>query len=97
MRRIGIIAAVATGLLALGCQKAGDSGVAERLDSIDKRLASIEGKLESGGARPGAARPKRPQRPRPNPKDVYAVPVEGAAFKGAKHAKITVVEAFEFA
>jgi len=73
-----ITAVSAMSLLALGCQKAGDSGVAEKLDSIDKRLASIEAKLEKGGA-PSAGRPKRPRRPRPNPKDVYAVPIEGAA------------------
>ena len=98
MRRFGITVAVAAGLLALGCQKGGDTGVAERLDSIDKRLASIEEKIAKGGGGPrGAQRPQRPKRPRPNPADVYAVPIEGAAFKGAKHAKITVVEAFEFA
>jgi hypothetical protein len=88
---------VAAGLLALGCQKGGDTGVAERLDSIDKRLASIEEKLAKGAGPRGAQRPQRPQRPRPNPNDVYAVPIEGAAWKGAKDAKITVVEAFEFA
>jgi hypothetical protein len=38
-----------------------------------------------------------PQRPRPNPADTYAVPIAGAPAKGAEHAKITIVEAFEFA
>ena len=95
MRRIGIIAISALSLLALGCQQQANQGLGERLDSIDKRLSSIEEKLEKGvPSRRGA---QKPSRPRPNPKDVYAVPIEGAAFKGAKNAKITVVEAFEFA
>ena len=50
--------------------------------------------VKKGG---GAKGPQRPQRPRPNPKDVYAVNIDGAPFKGAKDAKVTVVKAFEFA
>jgi len=86
----------ALSLLALGCQQQSSQGLAERLESIDKRLSSIEEKLDKGiPSRRGAQ--QRPSRPTPNPNDVYAVPIEGAAFKGAKNAKITVVEAFEFA
>ena len=95
MRRFGIIA-VGASLLALGCQQANNQDLTERLDAIDKKLSSIEEKIGKGGV-PGKRGAQRPQRPRPNPKDVYAVPIEGAAYKGAKHAKITVVEAFEFA
>lgn len=95
MKRLGIIAVSALSLLALGCQQANNQDLTERLDAIDKKLSSIEEKI--GKAGPPQRGAKRPQRPRPNPKDVYAVPIEGSAFKGAKHAKITVVEAFEFA
>lgn len=98
MRRLGIITVATVSLLALGCQKTGSAGLEEKLDSIDKRLASIEAKLEKGvPAAAGQRGAQRPSRPRPNPQDVYAVPIEGAAYKGAKNAKITVVEAFEFA
>ncbi len=98
MRRYGIITAAAVSLLALGCQKTGSAGLEEKLESIDKRLSGIEAKLEKGvPAAAGKRGAKRPSRPRPNPKDVYSVPIEGAAYVGAKHAKITVVEAFEFA
>jgi len=97
MRRLGIITTAAVSLLAIGCQQSNSSGLAEKLDSIDKRLAAIEAKLEKGVPAGRGQGKQRPKRPRPNPKDVYAVPVEGAAFTGAKNAKITVVEAFEFA
>ena len=75
-----------------------DSSLGKKLDGIDKRLASIEAKLEKGvPTRAGAARGQRPQPARPDPNKVYSVPIAGSPFKGAEHAKITVVEAFEFA
>ena len=41
---------------------------------------------------------KRPQRPnRPDPKTVYSVPVDGDAYDGPKLAKVTIVEASDFA
>lgn len=79
----------------LGCQAA-DSSVSEKLDQIDQRLSSIEKRIAEGAA----ARPQMPQRPRagePDPSKVYAVPIAGAAFRGPEHAKVTIVEAFEFA
>jgi len=98
MKRIGIVAAslAAAGLMA--CQPANDS-VNQKLDKIAERLDSIQEELKRA-PRAGAARGAkgaRPQRARPNPKDVYSVPVEGAAYLGNKNAKVTVVEAFEFA
>ncbi|HUH04379.1 MAG TPA: hypothetical protein VML75_20430 [Kofleriaceae bacterium] len=91
-------------LSALGCQK-DDKSVEKALASIDKRLTAIEGKLASGvPARAGAAAPGAPQRGapppqpgQPDPATVYAVPVGNSPYTGAKHAKITIVEAFEFA
>lgn len=49
---------------------------------------------ERGAAQP---RPRPPARPRPNPNSVYSVDIDGAPFKGVKNAKVTIVEAFEFA
>ncbi|MBT8494527.1 MAG: DsbA family protein [Deltaproteobacteria bacterium] len=102
MRRITTL--LACGVLAVGlagCQKDGGAGLAEKLDQIDKRLASIEKNLASGG---GAARPgprgknqRRPQRPRPDAKTTYSVPVEGSPSTGAATAKVTIVKGFEFA
>ncbi|MCG8417318.1 MAG: hypothetical protein MJE77_05170 [Proteobacteria bacterium] len=77
-----------------GCTK-DSSSVTDKLDDIEKRLASIEGKLDKlpAGARPPQRR--RPQQPDPN--KVYSVPIAGAPFKGPEAAKVTMVEAFEFA
>ena len=100
MRRITIL--IAAGAMALGlaaCQKDTGSGLAEKLDQIDKRLASIETKLEKG-AGPGAARGgkgKPPSRPRPDAKTTYSVPVEGNPYSGPADAKVTIVKGFEFA
>ena len=90
-----VLASVAL-TLAIGCQPVNSDNSAQ-LAEISKKLDSIETMLKQGA---GAARAQRPQRPRgPDPKKVYAVPVEGAATKGvaADKAKVTVVKAFEFA
>ena len=107
MKRLALLAAC--GLLPLGlagCERQDDADLGKKLDDIEKRLGGIEEQIKKGGVgrggaeRAGAARPKRdrPQRPPgPDPKLTYAVPIEGAASVGPKHAKVTVVDAFEFA
>jgi protein-disulfide isomerase len=63
-----------------------------KLESIDKRLANLE--RRPAGAQ-GAA---MPQRPRADPNTVYFLPVDdGDHVIGPRHAKVTIVEAFEFA
>ena len=101
-KRLGYL--FVTGLMAIGlvgCQKA-DDAVVKKLDEISKKLDKlddIEKKLAAGGgARPGAARPQPGQQAgSPDPGKVYSVPIAGSPFVGAKDAKITIVEAFEFA
>ncbi len=83
--------------VAMGCQK--DDAplrmeIAELQDGQAKILEAIKAMPKSA---PGAARPKRAQRARPNPTSVYSVDVSTAPFVGAKDAKVTVVKAFEFA
>jgi protein-disulfide isomerase len=98
MKRLGflLLSTMALGSL-IGCQR-DDTAVKEKLDQIDQRLAGIEQSLKSGaGAARGAAQPQRPQRPRPNPADVYAIPIGDSPIEGPPTAKITIVEAFEFA
>lgn len=94
---IRLVAVAVAVMFAAACQRTSDP-VAEKLDKIDQRLTNIEKAIEGGaaaGARPQQRR--RPQRPRPKPNEVYAVPVKGAPISGPETAKVTVVEAFEFA
>ena len=89
---------VAAGSLA-GCQRPAPSGgdnsdVITKLDDISKKLDEIEKKVEKSGA---AAKPQRPKRPRPDAKATYSVPVGDSPYVGPEHAKVTIVEAFEYA
>jgi hypothetical protein len=96
MFRVATVVATASSMLLLGCTR-DDNSIKERLDKIDNRLAGIEARLGRGGA-PGAAAQQANRAPQgPDPREVYAVDIEGAAFEGAENAKVTVVEAFEFA
>lgn len=101
MRSVAMLAGVSLLTLPMfGCQKQ-DEETAKKLEAIDKRLANIERAVKSGAAaRPGAARGRQARRqrpPGPNPNTVYSVPVGESAAIGPKHAKVTIVEAFEFA
>ncbi len=95
MKRTGLF--LLSAVAVFGCQR--DDAplrkeVAELKAGQDKILEAIKKMPKSA---PGAARPQRPQRPRPDAKSVYSVNIAGAPYKGAKDAKVTVVEAFEFA
>jgi protein-disulfide isomerase len=93
MKRL-IIAASALSLALFACQKDSSSDN-PKLDEISKKLDEISQKLDRGA--PGAARPQRPQRPRPDPNKVYSVPIAGSPYVGPEHAKVTIIKGFEFA
>jgi protein-disulfide isomerase len=96
---ITAIAAIALAAAAGACQR-DDASIKDKLDQIDKRLASIEGTIARvgiAGGRGAAGQPQQRQRPQPRPNETYSVPVDGAPIKGSKTAKVTVVKAFEFA
>jgi len=102
-RTIHYATAIAVALLGMACEQSPNNEVVNKLKDIDKRLKGIEAKLDKGvpmqpgaaGAR-GAGQPQgRP--PGPDPATVYAVPIDGSPWRGSEHAKITLVEAFDFA
>jgi len=103
-RTKGLLFLVSVAVAGLGGCQRDELGAREKIHAIEKRLDSIEQAL-SKGARPaaagrgaeGARRPRAERPPGPNPEDVYAVPVEGSPFEGPENAKVTMVEAFEFA
>ena len=96
MKQISFLLAVSAVAL-VGCQR-DDSAMQGELTEIKSDLAEIKGMLAKGGAA-GAGRPtpERPQRPQPEPNAVYSMPIDGDPYRGEKTAKVTVVEAFEFA
>ena len=96
MKRTGLF--LLSAVAVFGCQR-DDAPLRKEVADLkagqDKILEAIKNMPK--GAAAGAARPQRPQRPRPDAKSVYSVNIAGAPYKGAKDAKVTVVEAFEFA
>lgn len=75
------------------------SALEARLDKIDRSLGEI---AKAGGPAAGAGRPAAPRQPQkrpgtPDPSATYAVPTGNSPYRGAEHAKVTIVEAFEFA
>jgi protein-disulfide isomerase len=82
---------LAAGVGLFGCQPQNDE-VNKKLDAINKKLDDLSNKVAQG------ARPQMPQPPPgPDPNAVYAVSIEGSPVIGPKNAKITIIEAFEFA
>jgi hypothetical protein len=101
--------ALAVALLAMACEQSSDSEVVNQLKDMNKRLKSIEAKIDKGAVAGGPAAaggrgaPGAPGRdpggrpPGPDPAETYSVAIAGAAYKGPANAKVTIVEAFEFA
>jgi protein-disulfide isomerase len=90
------LAVVAAFLPLLACQ-ADTKNINDRMERIEKKLDAI---IAQGGARGGAAAgaaQQRPSRPEPDRSKTYAVSVENDPFVGAADAKITIVEAFDYA
>ena len=67
----------------------------KKLDDIVSRLDRIEKKLDNVGTR--ARPPPPPPGEQVDPKAVYSVPIEGSPFIGPAVAKVTIVEASDFA
>jgi protein-disulfide isomerase len=78
-----------------GCQKS-DPALAEKLDRVDSKLDTLARKVEAMG-RGGAAAQRPAPPPGPDPRTVYAVAVGNSPVKGPPTAKVTIVEAAEFA
>ena len=96
MKRTFVCAAL---LAAAACQ-VDNKDAKQKLDDILVKLDQMDKKLDKvGGARPaaGAQQPAGPQPGRPDPATVYSVPIDGDPVKGPVNAKVTIVEAAEFA
>ena len=100
MPRLPFLYAVAVAVLPLtGCERQAaqsndNSAVLSKLDEISKKLSSLEEKIEEAAP---VKRDAGPKRLRPDPNKTYAIAVGDSPYKGPKHAKVTIVEAFEYA
>jgi hypothetical protein len=79
--------------LALAACQSDTKNLNDKIDKMDKKLDAILAQRGGGG---GAAAP-RPSRPEPDRSKTYAVSIEGDPFIGPADAKITVIEAFDYA
>jgi hypothetical protein len=96
MRRTSVILAASV-LATLGCRKVSDEDSGEKFDRIMARLDAMDKKIDGiAQGRGGMAQPQRP--PEPDAKATYSVPVtESDHPRGAATAKVTIVEAADFA
>jgi protein-disulfide isomerase len=102
---VGVCAAA----LALACSRSTDDKLdrllegqktSEKLDQVLAKLNDLERKVDAIQARgvAGGQPQQRPAPPAPDPAATYAVPVDaGDPAKGPRNAKVTIVEAAEFA
>jgi hypothetical protein len=67
----------------------------DKIDKLDKKMDMLLSQRGGGGGA-GAAQP-RPSRPEPDRSKTYAVAIDGDPFIGPADAKITVIEAFDYA
>ena len=63
-----------------------------KIDALSTRINVLEARVGTG-----QPRAQRPRRPEPDPKDVFAVSIEGLPFRGPADAPVTIVEGYEYA
>jgi hypothetical protein len=102
MRRLGLLFLSVLGLAIPGCTRDDGGQLGEKLDLMIKKQEETNQLLrdlgKGGGMRAGAAGrgAEGGERKRPDPNEVYAVNAVGPSL-GPKDAKVTLVEAFDFA
>jgi protein-disulfide isomerase len=95
-----LLVAAGLGITVVGgiaCQK-GDPALTDKMDKLQATMDRIAKRVDQIGT--GAAAPSRPQppaRPGPDPSAVYSVAIGEAPVRGPANAKVTIVEAADFA
>ena len=75
----------------VACQPSGEfAEIVNKLDEIDKKIASIDTKIDNLPARGAAARPRE------DPNKIYRIAVGNAPIKGNPDAPVTIVEYSDF-
>jgi len=68
----------------------------KKIDELQKQIAALQAQAANPAARPGLPPPRR-GRQEPDPKDTYAVPIDGNPSDGPADALVTIVEGYEYA
>ena len=87
------IATLLLAVLALAACQNDTKNLNDKIDKMDKKLDAILAQRGGGGA----AQPQRPARPEPDRAKTYAVGIDGDPILGPANAKITLIEAFDYA
>jgi protein-disulfide isomerase len=99
MRTATLIVLGGVCLAAAAC-RADTRNLERKVDDLGTAVAALDRKMDALQAavatRPAPA-PRRPPRVEPDPRDVYAVPVDGAAAVGPADALVTIVKGYEYA
>jgi protein-disulfide isomerase len=98
MKKLSLL--MAASVFIVSCQQ-DNKNVERKLDELSKQVAALDKKIDQVGAAAGRAGGQQPQqrqrRPEPDPKDVYAVNIEGDPFIGPADALVTIVKGYEYA
>jgi hypothetical protein len=81
-------------VLALAACQNDTKNLNDKIDKLDKKLDALIAQGGRGGGNAGAQRPARAE---PDRAKTYAVSVEGDPFIGPADAKVTLIEAFDYA
>lgn len=80
--------------LALSACQSDTKNLNDKIDKLDKKIDMLIAQGGRGGGNAGAQRPSRPE---PDRTKTYAVSIEGDPFIGPADAKVTLIEAFDYA
>jgi hypothetical protein len=83
-------------VLGLAACQSDTKNLNDKIDKLDKKIDVLiaQGGRGGGGNNAGAQRPSRPE---PDRAKTYAVSIEGDPFIGPADAKVTLIEAFDYA
>ena len=81
--------------LALSACQSDTKNLNDKIDKLDKKIDMLIAQGGRGGGNNAGA--QRPSRPEPDRAKTYAVSIEGDPFIGPADAKVTLIEAFDYA
>ena len=82
-------------VLGLAACQSDTKNLNDKIDKLDKKLDALIAQGGRGGGNNAGA--QRPSRAEPDRAKTYAVSIEGDPFVGPADAKVTLIEAFDYA